>query len=114
MDDSPEVGIDLVFELVGCHFFECADETVASVIHDHIDPAKRFLSRGNGFFGVHRGGDIEFNRANAIAVNLAEISQLLWFTRRGDDQIPGFEHHFSESASQSAGTTSNEPNFRHK
>ena len=91
---TPEVGIDLAFEFIGRHFFERANETIAGVVEDNIDPAKRFLSCGHGFlrFGWRR--DIESNGSNPVTVSLDEISQLLWFAGCGHDQVPGLQNYF--------------------
>jgi hypothetical protein len=82
---TPEVGIDLSFELVGCHFFERADETITGVVDDHVDPAERFLSRGYGRLGIGWRCDIELDGSNPITISLNEISQLLRFAGRGYD-----------------------------
>jgi hypothetical protein len=91
---TPKVRIDLAFEFIGCHFFERADETITRIVDDHIDPAKRLL--GCGYSSLRFGWrcNIESNGSNPITISFNEISQLLWFTGRGHDQMPGFQNHF--------------------
>jgi hypothetical protein len=51
---------------------------------------------------------------DAMTVLQNEIVEVLRLTRGGDDAVPGFEGGSDESATETARTSSDEPNFGHK
>ena len=62
VDHAPKVRVDLTLEFGGRHLFERADESVAGIVHEHVDPAERRKRRGNGRVGRGRVGDVVADR----------------------------------------------------
>jgi hypothetical protein len=106
---TPNRSASICAEVVVGGLLDGRDVGVAGVVHDHIEGSERVdrhldsRARGRGV------GDVERDRADAIAVLPHEIVELLWAAGSRDHLVPAVERGLGELPPQATGATGDEP-----
>ena len=113
LDRRDHVGVDLAADLLVGEFLGQANQAVAGVGNDDVDPSElgeRSVDHGAQLRGV---GDVELGAPELIAVAVGQVVESRGTAQRRGDSIAALEQDLGHLAAETAGGAGDEPGLGH-
>jgi hypothetical protein len=108
-DGAGEIGGDDVVDLGVGQFLGCAEQAVAGVADDHVDPAQLVVGAVDQGSDRARVGDVEELHVEGVGMLLGQVGDGVGAADGADDGVAAVEQLAGEFAAEAAADSGDEP-----